>query len=90
VNAEQAPKQLMCKPIPPSGGEGWYGKTGIERPEVFPLHRGIGGGMSGKRRGIATREVPAVRACAPQPAAREGMSRAGWDDGQARSTREAA
>jgi hypothetical protein len=43
-----------------------------------------------RRRPDVTREVPTVRACAPQLAARESWSRAVRDGGEVRSTDEAA
>ena len=49
--------------------------------------RGSGDGMLAQENN-ATREVPTVEARDLQPAAREGMSRAARDDGEARSTDE--
>jgi len=61
VNAEQASKRAMWEPTRLKYGEGRSPRD-PRATRFLGSHRGIGGGMHGKRESPATREAPTVSA----------------------------
>ena len=74
MNAEQASKMLMWKPTRPNHGEGCHRPAMLQQQRERQGRDGSTGVLATAclhRRTDATREAPAVVACAHQPAARE-------------------